>query len=122
VAHTEANNRKAAYELAFAKLNVAISEEENTRAGGSPEAIATAERATAEMRANVECVREEMEASGDEEMVVLVSPNRHTLYVKDCHGVEFRYGRAVAPRSLANHCIDILDGYAIEEWEEDKES
>ena len=67
------------------------------------------------MRAELERAREEREAKGDEEMVVLLAPNRLNPYVKDCNGLEFRYGRALAPRSVANHYADVLSGYSVEE-------
>ena len=67
------------------------------------------------LRAGLERVEAEREAAGDEEMVVLLAPNRLNPYVKDSNGLEFRYGRALALRSVANHYMDVLDGYTVEE-------
>ena len=105
----------AAGELAFAKINEALRDEETAKAGGNPTEIANAERAAAEMRAEMERVREEMKAAGDEELVVLVAPNRSASYVRDCHGAEFRYGRDLVSRTLAERYLDVLDGYGLEE-------
>ncbi len=115
---TETTTRKGASELAFAKLNESLRYEETAKAGGNPAEIANAERAVAEIRAEMERVREEAKAAGDEEPVVLVAPNRGTPYVRDCHGVEFRYGLALVSRSLAERYLDVLDGYGLEEVEE----
>ncbi len=59
--------------------------------------------------------REDRKVAGDEEMVVLLAPNCLNPYVKDCNNVEFRYGRALVPRSVADHYMDVLDGYSVEE-------
>ena len=112
---TTPQSRKAAYEQAFVKLEEALRDEEAAKAAGSPDAISTAERAVAEHRAEMERIRQEMEDAGDEEMLILVSPNPGTSYVRDCYGLEFRYGRALAPRHLAEHYLDILGGYRLEE-------
>ena len=113
---TETPNRRAAYERAYARLDEALAAEENARmGGGGPAAVEAAQRETAAARAELERAREEREAAGDEEVVVLLAPIRLNPYVKDCNGLEFRYGRALASRSVANHYMDVLDGYSIEE-------
>ena len=115
---TTPTDRAASYERAYARLNEALATEENARAGGGgPVAVEAAKREVAEAREELECIKAEREAAGDEEMVVLLAPNRHTPYVKDCNNVEFRYGRALVPRSVADHYVDVLDGYSIEEGE-----
>ena len=113
---TETPNRTATYERAYARLNEALAAKENARmGGGGPAAVEAAERETAAARVELERVKAEREAAGDEEMVVLLAPNRLTPYVKDCNNVEFRYGRALVTRSVAGHYKDILDGYSVEE-------
>jgi hypothetical protein len=107
--------RQALYKQAFEKLEEALRNEEAAKAAGSPDAISTAERAVAEHRAEMERIRQEMEDAGDEEMVVLISPNREAPYTRDCFDLEFRHGRAVAPRSLAEHYLDVLEGYSVEQ-------
>ena len=49
-----------------------------------------------------------------EERVVLLAPNSSIPYVKDTHNIEFRFGRGEAPRSLAVHYVEVLEGYRIE--------
>jgi hypothetical protein len=56
-------------------------------------------------------------AHGREETVVLLAPNPSIPYVKDTNNIEFRFGRGEAPRSLAMHYVEVLDGYRIEEGE-----
>ena len=112
---TTTESRRALYKQAFVKLQEALQDEEAAKAGGNPETVATAERAVAEHRAEMERIRQEMEDAGDEEMVVLIAPNRSATYVMDCHGAEFRYGRALVTRSLAARYLDVLDGYTVEE-------
>ena len=113
---TETPNRRAAYERAYARLDEALAAEENARmGGGGPAAVEAAKRETAVARAELERVKAEREAAGDEEMVVLLAPNRLTPYVKDCNNLEFRYGRALVPRSVADHYMNVLAGYSVEE-------
>ena len=112
---TTTESRRALYKQAFVKLQEALQDEEAALAAGSPDAISTAKSAVAEHRAEMERIRQEMQDAGDEEMVVLVAPNRNAPYVRDYYGLEFRYGRALAPRSLAEHYLDVLDGYSTEE-------
>ena len=113
---TQTPNRTAPYERAYARLNEALAAEENAKVGGGgPGAVEAAQRETAAARAELERAREEREAAGDEEVVVLLAPNRLNPDVKDSNGLEFRYGRALASRSVANHYMDVLDGYSVEE-------
>ena len=113
-----ATDRTASHERAYARLNEALAAEENARAGGGgPVAVEAAKREVAEAREDLERIKAEREAAADEEMVVLVAPNPSIPYVKYTNNLEFRYGRALAPRSVANHYLDVLDGYSIEEGE-----
>ena len=112
---TETPNRTVTYERAYARLNEALAAEENARmGGGGPAAVEAATKETAAARAQMERVKEERKAAGDEEMVVLLAPNRLNPYVKDCNNLGFRYGRALASRSVANHYMDVLPGYSVE--------
>ena len=57
------------------------------------------------------------QAELEEGTVVLLAPNPSIPYVKDCNNIEFRFDRGEAPRSLAMHYLEVLDGYSIEEGE-----
>jgi hypothetical protein len=54
-----------------------------------------------------------------EEKVILLSPNERAN-LTDSNGVRFEDGKALLPRSVAERYVDTLDGYEIQEKQEDQ--